>query len=100
MKLYSEIWHTFRLVSKPVLSAPYLDQILDAIAALRGELNGGALGAGSARGQHGCCAVALLLVGDPNGRDGQGIEVILAGDYQTLNIKPIRIVVGYYARTA
>lgn len=66
--------HTFRLVRDKVwpvdLSTPDLYDILDAIAALRGKLYGGTLRTGSARDQHSGSAVALLLVGHLDGRNG------------------------------
>lgn len=52
------------------LSTPDLYDILDAIAALRGKLYGGTLRTGSARDQHSGSAVALLLVGHLDGRNG------------------------------
>lgn len=65
------------------LTAPDLNDILDAVATLRSKLNGSALRAGSARNKHSRSSVALLLVGHLNGRNGQGIQIILDTTWRT-----------------
>lgn len=68
---------TAYIIYSQYLSAPDLNDILDAIATLWSKQNGSALRAGSARNKYSCSSIALLLVGHLNGRNGQGIQIIL-----------------------
>lgn len=60
------------------LSSPNLNQILDARTTLRSKLNGGTLWARSASYKDSSGSIVLLLlVSDPNSRNGQSIKIVL-----------------------